>query len=68
MLEDIILIAFGTDPYFAYQPMALLDLAELGGIIRDVYGRLDAVAALVALGCWYLLNKTMGHPPQSGHL
>ena len=59
VLEDIILIAFGTDPYFAYQPMALLDSVELGGIIRDVYGlTLIAVAALVALGCWYLLNKT----------
>ena len=59
VLEDIILIAFGTDPYFAYQPMALLDSVELGGIIRDVYGlTLIGVAALVALGCWYLLNKT----------
>ena len=59
VLEDIILIAFGTDPYFAYQPMALLDSVELGGIIRDVYGlTLIVVAALVALGCWYLLNKT----------
>ena len=59
VLEDIILIAFGTDPYFAYQPMALLDSVELGGIVRDVYGlTLIAVAALVALGCWYLLNKT----------
>ena len=59
VLEDIILIAFGTDPYFAYQPMALLDSVEMGGIIRDVYGlTLIAVAALVALGCWYLLNKT----------
>ena len=37
VLEDIILIAFGTDPYFAYQPMALLDAVELGGITRDVY-------------------------------
>ncbi|MEK9708655.1 MAG: branched-chain amino acid ABC transporter permease [Alphaproteobacteria bacterium] len=59
VLEDIILIAFGTDPYFAYQPMALLDAVELGGIIRDVYGlTLIGVAALVAVGCWWLLNKT----------
>jgi branched-chain amino acid transport system permease protein len=59
VLEDIILIAFGTDPYFAYQPMALLDSVELGGITRDVYGlTLIGVAALVAVGCWYLLNKT----------
>ena len=59
VLEDIILIAFGTDPYFAYQPMALLDSVKLGGITRDVYGlTLIGVAALVAVGCWYLLNKT----------
>jgi branched-chain amino acid transport system permease protein len=59
VLEDIILIAFGTDPYFAYQPMALLDAVELGGITRDVYGlTLIGVAAIVAVGCWWLLNKT----------
>jgi len=59
VLEDIILIAFGTDPYFAYQPMALLETVELGGITRDVYGiTLIGVAAVVAVGCWWLLNKT----------
>jgi len=59
VLEDIILIAFGTDPYFAYQPMALLDSVEMGGIVRDVYGlSLIGVASLVAVGCWFLLNKT----------
>lgn len=59
VLEDVILIAFGTDPYFAYQPMALLDSVEMGGIVRDVYGlTLIGVAAMVAIGCWFLLNKT----------
>ena len=59
VLEDIILIAFGTDPYFAYQPMALLESVELGGITRDVYGiTLIGMAAIVAVGCWWLLNKT----------
>ena len=59
VLEDIILIAFGTDPYFAYQPMALLDSVELGGITRDIYGMtLIGVAAVVAAGCWWLLNRT----------
>ena len=59
VLEDIILIAFGTDPDFAYQPMALLDSVELGGITRDVYGMtLIGVAAVVAVGCWWLLNRT----------
>jgi branched-chain amino acid transport system permease protein len=59
VLEDVILLAFGTDPYFAYQPMALLDSVEMGGIVRDVYGlSLIGVAGLVAVGCWFLLNKT----------
>ena len=59
VLEDVILIAFGTDPYFAYQPMALLDSVEMGGIVSDVYGlTLIGVAAIVAIGCWFLLNKT----------
>jgi branched-chain amino acid transport system permease protein len=59
VLEDIILIAFGADPYFAYQPMALLDSVEVGGIVRDVYGlSLILVATVVAVGCWFLLNKT----------
>jgi len=61
VLEDVILIAFGTDPYFAYQPMALLDSVEMGGIVRDVYGlTLIGVAAMVAIGCWFWLNKTKG--------
>ena len=39
--------------------MALLDAVEMGGIVRDVYGlTLIGVAALVAVGCWWLLNKT----------
>ena len=59
VLEDSILIAFGTDPYFAYQPMALLESVEVAGITRDVYGlTLILVAAFVALGCWFLLNRT----------
>ena len=59
VLEDVILLAFGTDPYFAYQPMALLDSVEMGGIVRDVYRlSLIGVAGLVAVGCWFLLNKT----------
>jgi branched-chain amino acid transport system permease protein len=59
VLEDVILIAFGADPYFAYQPMALLDSVEVGGIVRDVYGlSLILVATVVAIGCWFLLNKT----------
>ncbi len=59
VLEDLILLVFGVNPYFAYQPMALLESVELGGITRDVYGlTLIGVAGLVALLCWYGLNRT----------
>lgn len=59
ILEDSILLTFGVDAYFAYQPMAYLGNVELGGIIRDVYSlTLFALAALVAIGCWWGLNRT----------
>jgi len=59
MLEDLILLVFGVNPYFAYQPMALLESVEVGGITRDVYGlTLIGLAALVALACWYGQNRT----------
>ncbi len=34
VLEDVILLAFGMDPYFAHQPMALLDLGRDGRYVR----------------------------------
>lgn len=59
VLEDLILMVFGVNPYFAYQPMALLDSVEVGGITRDVYGlTLIALSAVVAMACWYGLNRT----------
>jgi len=59
VLEDVILLVFGVNPYFAYQPMAYLDSVEIGGIIRDVYGlSLIGVATFVAVVCWYGLNRT----------
>ncbi len=59
VLEDVILLVFGVDPYFAYQPMAYLESVEVGGITRDVYGlSLILVSTLVAAGCWYGLNRT----------
>ncbi len=59
VLEDLIIITFGVNPYFAYQPMALLGQVEIGGIFRDVYSlSLVGLAGLVALACWYVLNRT----------
>lgn len=59
ILEGVILLVFGVNPYFAYQPMALLGSIKMGGIIRDVYSlTLFGLAILVAFGCWYGLNRT----------
>ncbi len=59
VLEDVILLVFGTDPYFAYQPMTLLGSVELGGITRDTYGlTLIGLAAVVAVVCWAGLKRT----------
>ena len=58
-LDAVILLVFGVNPYFAYQPMALLGSVKMGGIIRDVYSlTLFGLAILVAFGCWYGLNRT----------
>jgi branched-chain amino acid transport system permease protein len=59
VLEDVILLVFGVNPYFAYQPMAYLGSVEIGGITRDVYGlSLILVSTVVAVVCWYGLNRT----------
>lgn len=59
ILEDLILLIFGVNPYFAYQPMVALGNVELGGIFRDVYSlTLFAVASAVALASWWVLTRT----------
>jgi branched-chain amino acid transport system permease protein len=59
VLEDVILLVFGTDPYFAFQPMTLLGSVELGGITRDTYGlTMIGLAAVVAAVCWLGLKRT----------
>jgi branched-subunit amino acid ABC-type transport system permease component len=67
VLEDIILIAFGTDPYFAYQPMALLDSVELGGITRRCLWNNPNWGG-GSCGRWLLVafeQNEMGHSSQS---
>ena len=59
ILEDVILLVFGVDPYFAYQPMSYLCSAELGGILRDVYSlTLIGLAAVVGIVLWVGLTQT----------
>jgi len=59
VLEDTILLVFGVDPYFAFQPMQLLGAVELGGIARDTYGlTLIGLAAVLAAASWLVLRRT----------
>jgi len=59
ILEDLILIAFGVDPYFAYEPMMAVGAVDIGGITRDVYKlTMIGVAIAVGIGLTLLLNKT----------
>jgi len=59
MLEDVIILIWGVDPYFAYQPVSLLGSSEIGGLAFDNYSlSLVFVAATVGAVCWYGLRRT----------
>lgn len=59
MLEDAIMMVFGTDPFFAYQPMTFLGHIDIGGTARDLYGlSMVVVACAVALAGWLALKHT----------
>ena len=59
ILEDLILLVFGVDPYFAYQPMMYLDSVQVGGILRDVYSlTLIALAIVVGAALWLALTRS----------
>jgi branched-chain amino acid transport system permease protein len=59
MLEDAITLIWGVDPYFAYQPQALLGAVEIAGLPFDVYSlSLIGLALIVGAVCWYGLRRT----------
>ena len=59
VLEDVLLMIWGTDPYFAYQPMALLGSVDIAELTFDVYSlTLIGLAVIVALGLWLGLTQT----------
>lgn len=59
ILEDIILIVFGVDPFFAYQPTLVLGGTSILGVYRDFYSlTLLLIAVIVAFACWYGLTRT----------
>ena len=59
VLEDVMILIWGTDPYLAFQPMALLGISEIGGLVFDNYN-LSMIGAtfVIAFILWYGLNRT----------
>lgn len=59
ILEDAILLIWGGDPFFAYQPYSLLGTTEVGPLIYSNYdlSLIGLALALCAL-TWWVLNHT----------
>ena len=59
VLEDVIILIWGFDPYYAYQPMALLGAVDIAGLAFDVYSlSLVGLAFVVGIVLWYALRRT----------
>jgi branched-chain amino acid transport system permease protein len=58
-LEDVILLIWGRDPYYAYQPLQLLGATQIAGLPFDNYNlSMILVSGVLAFGLWYLLRRT----------
>jgi branched-chain amino acid transport system permease protein len=59
VLEDVIKLIWGVDPYFAYQPYGLLGTVDVLGLPYPIYD-LATVAVAVVIGAvvWWGLNRT----------
>lgn len=59
MLEDVILLVWGGDPFFAYQPYGLLGVTEAGRLIFSNYDlSLIGLAFALCAVTWWTLNRT----------
>jgi branched-chain amino acid transport system permease protein len=59
ILEDVIKVFWGVDPYFAFQPYGLLGIVEVLGLPYAVYDfLLIGVAVVVGIAVWTGLNRT----------
>ena len=59
ILEDAILLIWGGDPFFAYQPYGLLGITELGPLIYSNYDlSLIGLALTLCALTWWVLNRT----------
>jgi len=59
MLEDLIKLLWGVDPYYAYRPLGLLGQVRLGGIVYSGYSfLLLGVAVASGVGLWLFVTRT----------
>ncbi|MDJ0948858.1 MAG: branched-chain amino acid ABC transporter permease [Alphaproteobacteria bacterium] len=59
ILEDVMKLIWGVDPYFVYQPYDLLGSVEVGPLYYVSYDFLViAVAIIVGLLVWFVINRT----------
>lgn len=59
ILEDVVKLVWGVDPYYAYKPLGLLGQVRLGGIVYSAYSfLLLAVALLSGVGLWLFVTRT----------
>jgi len=59
VLEDVVLLIWGVDPYFATEAQDLLDTSEVAGMLFYNYTfLLIAIAVVLALALWFGLRRT----------
>lgn len=59
ILEDVMKLIWGVNPYFVYEPYTLLDDVEIGPLFYVGYDfAVIAAAIVVGLAVWLTLNKT----------
>jgi branched-chain amino acid transport system permease protein len=59
VIEDLIKLIWGVDPYFAYQPYELLGRVSIAGIGFAVYDLgLLALAVVIGVAAWWALERT----------
>jgi branched-chain amino acid transport system permease protein len=59
ILEDVIKLIWGVDPYFAFQPYTLLGRTRVGPLTFSNYDfGVILIATLIGIGLWWGLNRT----------
>ncbi len=59
VLEDVIKLVWGVDPYFAFQPYVLLGRVDIFGLTYNIYDFVIVGIAIAAgTGVWWGLNRT----------